>query len=184
MNQWLADLFFALPRWLTAPHIFGSFCLLFLWLCYFFNIRPMITRRVRKCCSEAYRQKHLSSFRSRILYGAARKKAGLDEGGAYPLHLLALILIVCATVLHAALLAFCLLGVDAAAVADGVAMTVTVCGIGALSLATQPKSTMERRARWGFRLPGSIVRAVLREGIIAAVIFLWIYAAYFFPALN
>ncbi len=183
MNQWLADLFFALPRGLTRPHVFGSLCLVFCWLCYFFDVRSMITLRVRKCCSAAYYNEHLSSFRSRILYGAARKKAKLDEGGGYFFHLLALLLLICTTVLHAALFAFCLAGVSVASVADGIVLTVTVCVIGALSLATQPRATMERRTRWGFHLPGSIVRMILREILIVAVIFLWIYDAYFFPAL-
>ena len=183
MNQWLADLFFALPQWLTAPYVFGTFCLVFLWLCYFFDIRSMITRRVRKHCSEAYRREHLASVRSRILYGSVRKKAKLDEGGVYLLHLLSLILIVCATVLHAALFGFCHAGVALAVAADNIVLTVTVSAIGILSLATQPGATLERRTRWGFRLPGTVVRAVLREAILVAVIFLWIYDAYFLPAL-
>ena len=183
MNQWLADLFFALPRSLTAPHIFGSFCLAFLWLCYFFDIRPMVTRRVRKCCSEAYRREQLASFRARILYSAAYKKARLDEGGVYLLHLLSLLIMIVATILHAALFAFCLSGVSVATVVDGMALTVTVCTVGLLSLATQPRATLERRTRWGFHRLGSIVRVILREAIIVAIMFLWIYDAYFFPAL-
>lgn len=183
MNQWLADLFFALPPWLVKPYVFGTFCLIFLWLCYFFDIRAMITRRVRKHCSEAYRRENLSPMVRRILYGSVRKKAKLDEGGAYLFHLLSLIVIVSATVLHAALFGFCLSGVQVASVADSAVLTVVVSTLGILSLATQPASTMERRSRWGFRLPGTVVRAVLREVIIVAVIFLWIYDAYFFQAL-
>ena len=183
MNQWLADLFFSLPRGLTAPHIFGTLCLLFSWLCYFFNIRPLIVRRIQKRCTPAYRKEHLCAVRARILYGKARKKAGLDEGGAYLFHLLSLLLLICATVLHGALFAFCLAGEVVAVAVDNVALTVTVCCICALSLALQPASTMDRRTRWGFRRPGNIVRAVLREGVIVAVLFLWIYDAYFFPAL-
>jgi hypothetical protein len=119
----------------------------------------------------------------RILYGSVRKKAKLDEGGAYLFHLLSLIVIVSATVLHAALFGFCLSGVRVASIADSVVLTVVVSALGILSLATQPGATLERRSRWGFRLPGTVVHAVLREVIIVAVVFLWIYDAYFFPAL-
>ena len=183
MNQWLADVFFSLPSVLTASHVFGSFCLAFCWLCYAFNVRFLLVQAVRSRCREDYRREHLSRAWQRLFYSSVRKKARLDEGGVYLTHLLAFLLLTVATLLHLFLFAFCMQGVALAVTVDRLALTVAVGVICVFSLFTQPAATMERRLRWGFHKTGSIVRAVLREVLIVAVIFLWLYDAYFYPAL-
>lgn len=183
MNQWLADLFFALPPALTAPHVFGTACLVFFWLCYFFDVRPPLVAAVRRGCREDWRREHLSRLRQRLFFSSARKKAKLDEGGLYAMNLLSLVLLAVATVSHIALLPLCLQDTAWAIGADKLILTLA-CGLVAIfSLVTQPGATMERRTRWGFGKTGSIVRAVLRELVIVAVLFLWLYDAYFLPAL-
>jgi hypothetical protein len=42
---------------------------------------------------------------------------------------------------------------------------------------------MERRSRLGFHKTGSVVRSILRELLIVAVLFVWLYDAYFLPLL-
>jgi hypothetical protein len=183
MNQWLADLFFALPSSLTVPYVFGSVCLVFFWLCYFFDIRPPLVAAVERNCREAYRKEHLSSRWRRLFYASVRKKARLDEGGLYLMHLLSLLLLSTVTLLHTALFPFCLQDMALAIGADKVFLTLTIALGAIFSLVTQPGTTMERRTRWGFRRTGSIVRAILRELLIVIVLFLWLYDAYFLPAL-
>jgi hypothetical protein len=183
MNQWLADLFFALPRTLTESYVFGSLCLLFCWLCYVADIRAAITRAVRERCSAAFRQEHLGRPWHRLFYATARQKAGLDEGGVYLTNLLSFLLLAMTTLIHASLAVLCVREMDTAITADKLLLTVTICVISVLSLITQPGATLERRTRWGSRKTGNIVRAVLREVLIAAVLFLWLYDAYFLPAL-
>jgi len=183
MNQWLADLFFALPSGVTAPYVFGFGCLVFFWLCYFFDVRPLLVDAVNRGCREDFIKTHLSRPQSRIFYTAARKKARLDEGGLYLMHLLALLSLSTVTVLHVALLPFCLQAMTLAIEADKAALSV-VFGLAAVfSLITQPRATMQRRERWGFRRAGNVVRAILRELCIVIVLFLWLYDAYFLPAL-
>ena len=183
MNQWLADLFFALPRTLTEPYIFGSLCLLFCWLCYVADIWAPITRAVRERCSTAFRQEHLKHPWQRLFYESARQKAKLDEGGIYLTNLSAFLVLSVTTLIHAALTVLCVRNMAIAIVADKLVLTAAICVISVLSLITQPGATLERRARWGFRRTGNIVRAVLREVLIVAVLFLWLYDAYFLPAL-
>ncbi len=183
MNQWLADVFFSLPQALIAPHIFGILVLLFWWACYFADIRGPIERAVRATCGRSFWQAKLQKPWQRLFFGAARKKAKLDEGGVYLTNLAAFLLLTMTTVMHAALFIFCMQGMALASRIDSILLTVTTCIIGTLTLLTQPHTTIERRTRWGFRRTGSIVRAVLREFLIVAVIFLWIYAAWFYPAL-
>lgn len=183
MNQWLADLFFALPVSLTAPCLFGSLCLAFFWLCYFFDIRPPVVSAVDRACREDWQKTHLSRPWQRIFFSAARKKARLDEGGLYLMNLLSLLALSSVTVLHAALVPFCLQDVTPAVGADKLALSLVIGLVAIFSLVTQPRATMARRTRWGFRRTGSIVRAILRELVIAAIVFLWLYDAYFLPAL-
>jgi hypothetical protein len=118
-----------------------------------------------------------------LFYATARQKAGLDEGGVYLTNLLSFLLLAMTTLIHAALAVLCVREMDTAITADKLLLTVTICVISVLSLITQPGATLERRTRWGFRKTGNIVRAVLREVLIAAVLFLWLYDAYFLPAL-
>jgi hypothetical protein len=183
MNQWLADVFFALPSSVTAPYVFGSICLVFFWLCYFFDIRPPIVGAIERHCRQDWREEHLSRPWNRLFFSAARKKAKLDEGGLYLMHLLALLALSTATLLHIALLPFCLQDMALAIGADKIALSFAVGLVAIFSLVTQPRATMERRTRWGFRRPGSIVRAILRELSIVIIVFLWLYDAYFLPAL-
>ena len=181
MNQWLADVFLSLPSFLTASHVFGSICLVFCWLCYLFNVRFPITQAVRRQRKRGEEQP--PHVWQKVFYTSLRKKARLDEGGVYLLHLLALLSLTAVTLLHVALLALCVQGVSLAVTVDRIALTVAVGGICLFSMFTQPAATMERRLRWGFHKPGSVARAVLRELLIVAVLFLWLYDAYFLPAL-
>jgi hypothetical protein len=181
VNQWLADVFLALPSVLTASHVFGSFCLAFCWLCYVFNVRFPLVKAVSRRRKRGEEQP-LGAWQ-RLFYTSLRKKARLDEGGVYLTHLLAFLLLAAATLLHLSLLALCIQGVALAVSVDRLALTVAVGVICLFSLFTQPAATMERRLRWGFHKPGSIVRAVLREVLIVTVLFLWLYDAYFLPAL-
>jgi hypothetical protein len=183
MNQWLADLFFALPRALTEPYVFGSLCLAFGWLCYAADIRSPITRAVRARCGDAFMRVNMPHVWQRIFYRLARKKAKLDEGSVYLINLLSLLLLMVTTLIHTALIVLCVKDMAAAITADKILLTVTLCIISVLALITQPGATMERRERWGFRKTGNIVRAVLREILIVAVLFLWLYDAWFLPAL-
>ncbi len=183
VNQWLADLFLALPRTLTESYVFGSLCLVFAWLCYLADIRGPVTRAVRARCGDDFMHANMPRVWQRIVYRAARKKAKLDEGGAYLINLLSVLLLTMTTLIHAALLVLCLQGMALAITVDKILLTVTLCIICVLSLMTQPASTLDRRERWGFRRMGNVVRAVLRELVIAAVLFLWLYDAWFLPAL-
>ncbi len=182
MNQWLADLFLALPSVLTAPHVFGTICLALCWTYYVFDIRGPITRAVREC-SLAFRRQHLSRRRDRLFYGAARKKARLDEGGVYLVNLASFLLLCMTTVLHGALFFLCVQGDAMACLALRMVLTLTIFVVSVLALLTQPSTTLDRRTRWGFARTGSVVRAVLRELFIVAVLFLWIYDAWFLPAI-
>jgi uncharacterized membrane protein YkgB len=118
-----------------------------------------------------------------LFYESARQKARLDEGGIYLTNLSAFLVLSVTTLIHAALTVLCVRSMAIAIVADKLVLTVAIGVISVLSLITQPGATLERRARWGFRRTGNIVRAVLREVLIAAVLFLWLYDAYFLPAL-
>ena len=181
MNQWLADMFLSLPPALTVSHVFGSICLAFCWLCYLFNLRYPITQAVRR----RRKKGEAPSLRSwqRVFYTVLRKQARLDEGGVYLTHLLTLLLLLAVTVLHGALFLLCLQGDAVAVTVDRIALTILVGIICLSSLFTQPAATMERRLRLGFHKTGSVVRAVLRELLIVAVLFLWLYDAYFLPVL-
>ena len=181
VNQWLADLFLSLPATLTASHVFGSICLAFCWLCYLFNLRYPITQAVRR----RRKKGEALSLRpwQRVFYTALRKQARLDEGGVYLTHLLTLLLLIIVTLLHGALFLLCAQGEAMAVTVDRVAMTVLVGIICLSSLFTQPAATMERRSRLGFHKTGSVVRAILRELLIVAVLFVWLYDAYFLPLL-
>ena len=101
----------------------------------------------------------------------------------YLTHLLTLLLLLAVTVLHGALFLLCLQGDAVAVTVDRIALTILVGIICLSSLFTQPAATMERRLRLGFHKTGSVVRAVLRELLIVAVLFLWLYDAYFLPVL-
>ena len=181
MNQWLADVFLSLPPFLTASHVFGSFCLAFCWLCYVFNLRYPITQAVRRHRRRGDGQP--SGLWQRVFCTSLRKKARVDEGGVYLTHLLTLLLLLAVTLLHGALLALCVQGDALALAVDRIALTVLMWAVCLFSLFTQPAATMERRLRWGFHKTGSIVRAVLREILIVAALFLWLYDAYFLPVL-
>lgn len=183
MNQWLADWFFALPSSVTAPYVFGSICLAFFWLCYFFDIRPPVVSAIERYCRKDWQEAHLSRPWDRLFFSAARKKARLDERGLYLMHLLSVLALSTVTVLHAALIPFCLQDVALAIGADKIALSLGIGLVAIFSLITQPRATLERRGRWGFRRPGSIVRAALRELLIVVIVFLWLYDAYFLPAL-
>jgi hypothetical protein len=87
------------------------------------------------------------------------------------------------TLIHTALIVLCVKDMAAAITADKILLTVTLCIISVLALITQPGATMERRERWGFRKTGNMIRAILREILIVAVLFLWLYDAWFLPAL-
>ena len=95
----------------------------------------------------------------------------------------ALLSLIGVSAVHAALFAFARRGVDACGVADRVLLTVTALAIGALSLATQPRVTVERRERWGFGRTNAVLHAIVWEIIIVLFVLLWLYDAWFLPAL-
>lgn len=181
MNQLLADVFLALPRGLTDPRVFGSVWLVLCALGYVAFVRGPITRAVRAHCSASYLSTHLPRPWHRILYGAARKKAKLDEGGLYTTNLAVLLTLAVAVVLHALLFVLSY-RLPALATVDRVLLTAVVCVMAFLCLVTQPATTVERRVRWGFGKGSAWLCAVLWEIAIVALLFLWLYDAWFLPA--
>ena len=183
MNQALADLFLALPRTLTDPCVFGSIWLLLCWAGYVAFVRGPITRAVRARCPATFLSTHLPHPWHRLLYGAARKKARLDEGGLYQTNLAVLCALSAATVGHVVLLLLSA-RLPALETLDRLALTAVVCGMAVLCLLTQPATTLERRARWGFGKVGSVLCALLWEALIVAALLLWLYDAWFLPAFT
>lgn len=183
MNQMLADMFLALPRALTEPRVFGSVCLALCWLGHVFFVRATVTRAVRERCGEKIFKTKLSHFRSRLFYGAVRREAHLDENGLYAFHLGSLLVLVMSTVIHVLLFWLDMEGCGVASVADRVLLTVVVSGEGMLCFRIQPAVTVERRLRWGFDKKNAVIHAVLWEIPIAATLLLWLYDAWFLPAL-
>lgn len=172
----------ALPRGLTEPGVFGSVWLVLCCLGYVAFVRGPITRAVRARCSPSYLSAHLPHVWHRVFYGAARKKAGLDEGGLYLINLSVFWSLVGAVVLHTALFALSY-RLPALETVDRLLLTVVICVMAFLCLVTQPATTVERRVRWGFGRGGSVVCAVLWEVAIIAALFLWLYDAWFLPAI-
>ena len=181
MNQLLADCFLALPRGLTDPRVFGSVWLALCILGYVAFVRGPITRAVRARCSASYLATHLPRPWHRILYGAARKKAKLDEGGLYTINLAVLLTLALTTAVHVALFVLSY-RLPALATVDRILLTAVVGGMTFLCLVTQPATTVERRVRWGFGKGRSWLCAVLWEIVIVAALFLWLYDAWFLPA--
>ena len=177
----LADLFVALPRGLTDARVFGSIWLLLCCLGYVAFVRGPITRAVRARCSASYLSTHLPHVWHRLFYGAARKKAKLDEGGLYLTNLIAFWSLVGSVALHAVLFALSDRA-PACELLDRILLTAVVCVMAFLCLVTQPTTTVERRLRWGFGKGSSVVCAVLWELAIVAALFLWLYDAWFLPA--
>jgi hypothetical protein len=62
-------------------------------------------------------------------------------------------------------------------------LSLLFCTVAILSLISQPAATQERRTRWGFRPFGNTVHAVIWEGIILFLLFLWLYIAHFLSLL-
>ena len=85
------------------------------------------------------------------------------------------------SVAHVALFVFARRGVDACSVADRVLLTITSLAVGALSLWTQPRVTVERRERWGFGRANAVVHAAVWEMLIVIFVLLWLYDAWFLP---
>ena len=181
MNQCLAESFLALPRTLTDPRVCGSVWLLLCCLGYVAFVRGPITRAVRARCSAAFLATDLPRPRHRILYGAARKKARLDEGGLYQTNLIVLVSLAVAVALHAALFVLSY-RLPLLATVDRLVVTAVVCVMSVLCLATQPATTVERRLRWGFSKGSAWLCALLWELAIVAALFLWLYDAWFLPA--
>lgn len=181
VNQLLADLFLSLPRALTDPRVFGSVWLLLCWLGYVAFVRGPIRRAVRARCSASFLATELPRPWHRILYGAARKKARLDEGGLYRTNLAVLVSLTVAVVLHVLLFALSY-RLPLLETVDRLVVTVAVCAVSVLCLATQPATTVERRLRWGFGKGSAWLCAVLWELAIVAALFLWLYDAWFLPA--
>ncbi|MBO5899069.1 MAG: hypothetical protein J6R04_08665 [Clostridia bacterium] len=181
MNQLLADLFLALPRGLTDPRVFGSVWLTLCILGYVAFVRGPITRAVRAHCSASYLSTHLPRPWHRILYGAARKKAKLDEGGLYTTNLAVLLTLAGTVAVHVALFVLSY-RLPALATVDRILLTAVVGVMAFLCLVTQPATTLERRMRWGFGRASSVLCAVAWDLLIVAALFLWLYDAWFLPA--
>jgi hypothetical protein len=178
MNQWLADLFLSLPRALAEPLVFGSLMLILCWLCYAFYLRAPIARAVRRRCGD---ERGIPPMR-RLLYGAVRKRARLDEGGLYLGNQAAFLSLSCVSAIHVVLFIFARDGLKGCGIADRVLLTITVLAVGALSLATQPRATIERRERWGFGKGNAVLHAAIWELLIVVFVLLWLYDAWFLPA--
>lgn len=182
MNQWLADLFLSLPRALTDPLVFGSLVLILCWLCYAFYLRAPLARAVRRRCGDERGIPHGIPPMRRLLYGSVRKRARLDEGGLYLGNLAALLSLSCVSAIHIVLFIFARDGMKGCGMADRVLLTITVLAVGVLSLATQPRATIERRERWGFGKVNAVLHAAIWELLIVVFVLLWLYDAWFLPA--
>ena len=184
MNQWLAELFLSMPPSLSDPLIFGSLTLALCWLGYLLCMRAPLLRAVRGRCGDAFVAEQRKRPWRCLLYGSVRKRARLDRGGLYLGNLAALCSLSAVSAAHVLLFIVARRGVSACGVADRLLVTATAAAVGVLCLWTQPGATVERRTRWGFGRAGSVVRAVVWEGVIVAVLLLWLYDAWFFPLLS
>lgn len=181
MNQWLADLFLALPRDFVEPRVFGSVCLGLLWLGYVFFVRYPVRRAVEEHCSEDTLARMRVRPWQRLLYSSLRATAHLDERGRYAMHLGSLIGLVCATVVHVLLFGLSARGFAAADVADRALLTAAVGAVGTFCLCTQPSATVGRRTRWGFSRANAVIHALLWEVLMVILMLLWVYDAWFLP---
>lgn len=178
MNQWLADVFLALPQGLTVPRVFGSILLGLCWLGYLFWVRSPLTRAVQSRVAD---DESLAHPWRRVLYGKVRAKARLDEGGLYVTNLASLLGLLTISGMHALLFWLDADGVAVAGLADRAVLSVAAFAIGALCLLTQPAATLARRERWGFSRRNAVVHAVLWECVILIAMLLWMYDAWFLP---
>jgi hypothetical protein len=87
------------------------------------------------------------------------------------------------SVVHVVLLVAVRQGMEACGIVDRLLVTVASVVIGAACLWTQPGSTVERRLRWGFGRANAVIHAAIWEALIVIALFLWLYDAWFLPAI-
>jgi hypothetical protein len=186
MNQKIADAIRALPSPLWDTYIVGWLYILLSFLCYAYYIRPALWRYIRAHASPKTIDTMIIRPSAAIFFTPLRKKAHLDACGWYtvnrlllPALLVGLLLHLCATILHLTLPTPPALLQSA----DCAMLSLLFCTVAILSLISQPAATQERRTRWGFRPFGNTVHAVIWEGIILFLLFLWLYIAYFLSLL-
>ena len=178
MNQALADLFLSLPPALRAPAVFGAVCLTLDWLGFWLWIHLPLDRVVRTHYGETAFRRKMPRPWHRILYGAARDKLATD--GLFVANRVLLSLLAAAS----AVVGVCLFlpAIPWLDITSRALLTLTLGLSGALYLGYQPSTTLERRVRWGFGKANAVVHAALWEVLITAVVFLWLYDAWFLPA--
>lgn len=184
MNQWLAELFLSMPPALSDSLTFGSLMLVLCWLGYAFWLRAPLLRAVRARCGEAFLADHMPRPWHWLFCGTARKKARLDEGGLYIGNHAVFWSLLSVSVVHGVLFYLTKQGESVCGLVDRVILTVASLIIGALCLWTQPAATVERRVRWGFGRMNAVIHAIVWEALTVAVLFLWLYDAWFFPAFG
>lgn len=182
MNQIIADALRSLPSWLRNTYLLGWLYLVPCCLGYVYFIRPTLWRIVRARLSERTIQENLPTFSSRLFFDGVKKKAHLWDNGWFTVNRVLLPLLPAIICLHgvASILALTLPTPPALLQnADTIMLSLLFFVMAVLFLMTQPSATMERRKRWGFRTTGNILHAMLWEAIIVALLFLWLYIAYF-----
>ena len=186
MNQQIADAVRALPPILQEPYALGWIMCLLCVLAYTKWIRPAVWRELCACLSQHQIDRLLSRKGGRLLLTTPQGSLSATARGWLTINRILLPALSAAVSLHAllTLLQYALptpgewLGQ-----ADGLLLSLLFFAISVLSLITQPRSTIDRRTRWGFRPVGNLVHAVLWEGVIVVLLFLWLYVAYFLALL-
>lgn len=186
MNQVIADAIRSLPWWLRDTYILGWLYLVLCCLGYVYFLRPTLWHIVRARLPERVIQDTLPTRASRLFFNGVKKKAHLWDNGWFTVNRILLPLLPAVVCLHgvASILALTLPTPPALLqTADTALLSVLFFVMAVLLLMTQPRATMERRKKWGFRPLGNLVHTVLWELIIVFLLFLWLYVAYFLALL-
>ncbi len=182
MNQLIADAIRSLPWWLRDTYILGWLYLVLCCLGYIYYIRPTLWRIIRERVSERVINDTLPTKASRLFFDAIKKKAHLWDNGYFTVNRILLPALPTLICLHgvASILALTLpTPPPFLRTADAVVLSVFFFVVAVLFLMTQPRATIQRRERWGFRPMGNVVHALLWEALIVCLLFLWLYVAYF-----
>ena len=182
MNQIIADAIRSLPWWLRDTYILGWLYLVLCTLGYLFFIRPALWRIIRSRVPARVIEQCLPTRASCLFFDGIKKKAHLWDNGWFTVNRIVLPLLPVMVCLHgvATILALTLPTPPALLhTADAVLLSMFFFIMTVLFLMTQPRATLERRSRWGFRPAGNVVHVILWEAILVALLFFWLYAAYF-----
>lgn len=186
MNQRIADAVRALPAPLQDPLLLGWIWLLLCYLAYRFCIRAALWRQIRALISEREIDRCCPTVFDRLLFTPLANKAQIAQNGYYILNRVLFPALLLATLLHS------LAGVlvltsptlhTAVRALDCGVLSLLFFAVAVPTLISQPRATIERRTRWGFRPLGNVVHAVLWEFIILFALFFWLYVAYFLALL-